>query len=129
MDQHLIQRSKLLESLRYKWTRHHHVFWGITESNRIHVVLFGMQNSTFGPYLAAKHRILIPVMEARVDVGYPNINCCSHALFLSVWCAKHIVHLCWLAVSATPRASCARDRRMMPCTDRRNLSTNPGAKP
>jgi hypothetical protein len=30
----------------------------ITETNRIHLVLFVMQNRTFGPYLAAIHRIL-----------------------------------------------------------------------
>jgi hypothetical protein len=30
---------------------------GITETNRIHLVLFGMQNSTFGPYFAAIHKI------------------------------------------------------------------------
>jgi hypothetical protein len=34
----------------------------ITETNRIHLVLFDMQNTTFGPYLAATHRILISVM-------------------------------------------------------------------
>jgi hypothetical protein len=31
----------------------------ITETNRIHLVLFGMQNRTFGPCLAANNRILI----------------------------------------------------------------------
>jgi hypothetical protein len=31
----------------------------ITETNRIHLVLFGMHNWTFGPYLAAINRILI----------------------------------------------------------------------
>jgi hypothetical protein len=30
----------------------------ITETNRVYLVLFGMQNRTFGPYLAAIHRIL-----------------------------------------------------------------------
>jgi hypothetical protein len=32
------------------------------ETNTIHLVLFGMQDRTFSPYLAAIHRILIPVM-------------------------------------------------------------------
>jgi hypothetical protein len=32
----------------------------ITETNRIHLVLFGLQNRTCGPYLAAINRILIP---------------------------------------------------------------------
>jgi NLI interacting factor-like phosphatase len=31
----------------------------VTETNRIQLVLFGMQNRTFGPYLAAINRILI----------------------------------------------------------------------
>jgi hypothetical protein len=38
-----------------------------TESNRVHLVLFGMQNRTLGPYLAAFDRILIAVMlDARL---------------------------------------------------------------
>jgi hypothetical protein len=35
------------------------IFGNITESNRIHLVLFGPQNMTLGPYLAATNRILI----------------------------------------------------------------------
>jgi hypothetical protein len=34
----------------------------ITEASRIGLVLIGMQNRTFDPYLAAKHRILVSVM-------------------------------------------------------------------
>jgi hypothetical protein len=34
----------------------------ITETSRIHLVLFGRQNRTFGPYVAAIQRILISVM-------------------------------------------------------------------
>jgi hypothetical protein len=34
-----------------------------TESNRIHLVLFGIQNRTFGPYLAAINRILVSVIS------------------------------------------------------------------
>jgi hypothetical protein len=37
----------------------------ITETNRMHLVLFGMQNRTFGPYLAAINRTLISVMSAQ----------------------------------------------------------------
>jgi hypothetical protein len=31
----------------------------ITETNRIHLVLCGVQNGKFGPYLAAKHRRIL----------------------------------------------------------------------
>jgi hypothetical protein len=34
--------------------------WAITEINRIHLVLFGMQNRPFGPYLAAVGQVLGP---------------------------------------------------------------------
>jgi truncated hemoglobin YjbI len=34
----------------------------ITENNRIHLVLFGIQNRAFDPYLTAMHRILTSVM-------------------------------------------------------------------
>jgi hypothetical protein len=34
----------------------------ITETNRIHMVLFGMKNRTLGPYLAAINGFLISVM-------------------------------------------------------------------
>jgi hypothetical protein len=34
-----------------------------TETNKIHWVLFGMQNRTFGPYLAADNRILISLVR------------------------------------------------------------------
>jgi hypothetical protein len=36
----------------------------ITETNRTHLVLFGMQNRTLGPYLAAIDMIVISVMES-----------------------------------------------------------------
>jgi hypothetical protein len=42
------------------WRAHGH---DIAETNRMHLVLFGMQNRTFGPYLAANNRILISVMR------------------------------------------------------------------
>jgi hypothetical protein len=44
--------------------------WGmcITETHRMHVVLFGMQNGTFGPYLAAINRVLVSVMAHMPDV-------------------------------------------------------------
>jgi hypothetical protein len=35
----------------------------ITETNRMHSVLFGMQNRTLRPYLTAMDRILISVMK------------------------------------------------------------------
>jgi hypothetical protein len=38
-----------------------------TETNRIPLVLFGMQNRTFGPYSATIDRILIPLMEGVWD--------------------------------------------------------------
>jgi hypothetical protein len=34
----------------------------ITATNRIELVLFGMQNRTFSPHLAAIHRILVPAI-------------------------------------------------------------------
>jgi hypothetical protein len=37
----------------------------IAETIRIHLVLFGMQNRTLGPYLAAMHRILISAHTGR----------------------------------------------------------------
>jgi hypothetical protein len=43
----------------------------ITEINRIHLVLFGMQNRTFCPYLAAIDRILVSVMPC-------NLSCARH---------------------------------------------------
>jgi hypothetical protein len=36
--------------------------------NRIHLVLFGMRSRTFGPYLAAMHRILISLLRLQVAV-------------------------------------------------------------
>jgi hypothetical protein len=41
----------------------------IIETNGIQLVLFGMQNWAFGPYLAAIHRIFIPMMP--VQAGTP----------------------------------------------------------
>jgi hypothetical protein len=38
----------------------------MTETNRIHLVLFGIQNRTFGPCLAANNRILISLMHTTV---------------------------------------------------------------
>jgi hypothetical protein len=37
----------------------------ITEINRIHLVLFGMENKTFGPYLATVNMIRISVTNAK----------------------------------------------------------------
>jgi hypothetical protein len=36
---------------------------GISETNRIHLVLFGMQNRISGPHLAAINRILISLVR------------------------------------------------------------------
>jgi hypothetical protein len=36
-----------------------------SETNRIHLVLFGKQNRTSGPYLAAINRILISLMKVK----------------------------------------------------------------
>jgi hypothetical protein len=36
----------------------------IAENHWIHLVLFGMQNKTFGPFLAAMHASIISVMQA-----------------------------------------------------------------
>jgi hypothetical protein len=38
----------------------------ITETNRMHLVLIGMQNRTFGPYLAAMYRIIISLVPDQV---------------------------------------------------------------
>jgi hypothetical protein len=50
----------------------------ITATNRIQLVLFGIQNRTLGPYLAAIHRILILIMGRSVAVGRvgPSIPLC-----------------------------------------------------
>jgi hypothetical protein len=37
----------------------------ITETNRIHLVLFGVQNRTFGPYVTAINRVLISLWIGR----------------------------------------------------------------
>jgi pentatricopeptide repeat protein len=44
-----------------------------SETNRIQLVLFGMQYRTFVPFLAAAHRILIPVMRRSV-VLFPALR-------------------------------------------------------
>jgi hypothetical protein len=41
----------------------------ITETNKAQFVRLGVQNRTFGPYLAAMHRIRIPVMRGSTDRG------------------------------------------------------------
>jgi hypothetical protein len=45
-----------------------------TETNRICLVLFGMQNRTFGSYMAAMNRIHIPVvwLAPRSDIRTPR---------------------------------------------------------
>jgi hypothetical protein len=40
-----------------------HVARNVTETNGIHLVLFGQQNRTFGPYVAAINRILISLVK------------------------------------------------------------------
>jgi hypothetical protein len=54
----------------------------VTETNRIHLDLFGMQNRTLGPYLAAMYRILIPLTtapnEGFKDVPQPLPNGAVH---------------------------------------------------
>jgi hypothetical protein len=42
----------------------------IIETSRMHLVLFGMQNRTLGPYLAAIDRILISVMQGFYFGGF-----------------------------------------------------------
>jgi hypothetical protein len=54
-----------------------------TETNRMHLVVLGMQNSAFGPYLAVNDRILISVMlEVSVPGTAPiwlwvKLRCCA----------------------------------------------------
>jgi hypothetical protein len=50
----------------------------ITGTDRIHLVLSGMQNRTFGPYLAAPIRILISVMALRVACGLGTVLPAEH---------------------------------------------------
>jgi hypothetical protein len=67
----MIHTNRFLIHFRWKFTRSSLAGAStavITEANRIHFVLFGMQDTIFGTYLAAIHRILIPV-----------IVCCSSA--------------------------------------------------
>jgi Protein kinase domain len=63
-----------------------------SETNRIHLVLFGMPNRTFCPCLAAMHGVLIPVMQcgARLPsskrTGYTRSNlACRTGHFVPVW--------------------------------------------
>jgi hypothetical protein len=53
----------------------------ITETTRIHLVLFGMQNRTFGPYLAAIERILVSAM---LGLGFAVWNW-PQGLGFAVW--------------------------------------------
>jgi hypothetical protein len=47
-----------------------------TETNRICLVLFGTQNRTFGPYLAAKYMILIPGTQGtKTDFSLAALPC------------------------------------------------------
>jgi hypothetical protein len=57
--QHQEQATGFLAATAHQCSTNAH---GITEMSRIHSVLFGMQNRTFGPYLATLYMILIPVM-------------------------------------------------------------------
>jgi hypothetical protein len=41
----------------------------ISKSNRIHLVLFGIQNGTFGPYLADNNRVLISLVSSFCQQG------------------------------------------------------------
>jgi hypothetical protein len=45
---------------------------GVTEMNRIRMVLYDINNSMFGPYLAAINRILISVVAATLRTYYPS---------------------------------------------------------
>jgi hypothetical protein len=47
----------------------------ITETKGMHVILFGMWNRTFDPYLAAMQRILLPAMHVRVHFLAGNAKC------------------------------------------------------
>jgi Glycosyl transferase family, a/b domain len=54
----------------------------VTETFRVQLVLFGMQNRTFGPCLATIHRILISVGQAlgvAVDLGPAGVRRCIEA--------------------------------------------------
>jgi hypothetical protein len=53
---------------------------GILKPIRMHLVLSGMQNRTFGPYLAAMHRILISVVThtSTAYIGMVNKWCYTH---------------------------------------------------
>jgi hypothetical protein len=53
----------------------------ITETNRIHLVLFGMQDKAVGPHLAAIHRILISAVKSAAPytprVGFASLHLSS----------------------------------------------------
>jgi hypothetical protein len=58
---------------------------GITETRSICLVLFGMQNRTFGPYLAAINRITISVAQAsRREL--PSVTCCDADVLFGFSC-------------------------------------------
>jgi hypothetical protein len=52
----------------------------ISETNRMHLVLFGIQKRTFGPYLAANNRILISVMPSGHSASGCHRECASWPL-------------------------------------------------
>jgi hypothetical protein len=53
----------------------------ITETNGMHFVLFGIRNTTVGPYLAAIHRTLIP---SSAEPGAPPASCAIGQL-VPIW--------------------------------------------
>jgi hypothetical protein len=57
----------------------------ITDTNRMYLALFGMQNRAFGPYLSATNRILISLV-ATVRVRDPaHCSCSFHSLLPSAF--------------------------------------------
>jgi hypothetical protein len=46
----------------------------ITETNRVHLVLFGMQNRTSGPYLAAINRMHVSLMCVLAACSTDNVG-------------------------------------------------------
>jgi hypothetical protein len=80
----------------------------ITETNRIHLVLFGMQNRTLGPYSAAINRIFISVMPS-TGRPLPNpIKVHPQSSTISTRAAPDTSH--WFRRKATLLAGCGHGR-------------------
>jgi hypothetical protein len=79
----------------------------ITETNRIHLALFGMQNRTFGPYLAAINRILISVVTEHAG----RCACITCAASRSSFRTEHLV-----SHKQDPCTTCAASRSSLSCS-------------